>query len=444
MELNVKSEIKSNVENVTNLQRKLSVEIPSDVVGSAFKKMFEGIQREVTIKGFRKGKAPLAQIKALYEGRVKQDVVQDLIQKHYPTALSSHKLDPISYPEFEFNEPQDDKDFSFSAIFDVRPEVQLKKYENLEVEKEALTFDASKIDQVLENIRNSRATFEDIAILRPTQKGDTAVIDFEGFVDGKPLDGGTGTNHNLELGSKQFIEGFEDGLVGMNVNDTRTLSLKFPDPYQAAELAGKPVEFKVTLKGIKTKVIPELTEDVLKTLGGPTTVEELRKNIQEDLEGSEKKRIEDAFKNRLMKRLVEANPVDVPPSLMKEQKQSLIQDFSERMKQQGMTEGDLAEYVQKWEGDFAKTAAEMIQASFLVDAIARKHELTCTKEDVEKKLTEYTQQTGIDMVRIKEFYSKPEQMSRLTYMVTEEKVIAHLMKTLKIKEVSKDKLKDEA
>ncbi len=444
MELSMKSEIKSKVEKVSTLQMKLNVEIPLEIVEKEFNKIYSDIQREVTLKGFRKGKAPIAQIKSMYSDRVKQDVVQSLIQSHYPTALVEHKLDPISYPEFEFGEPTNEKDFSFSATFDIRPEVELKKYENLEVEKEKLEFDSAQIDKTLENIRASRAGFEDIALLRPTQMGDVAVIDFEGFVDEKPLAGGTGTDHHLELGAKQFIEGFEDGLVGMNVGETRSLSLKFPDPYQAAELAGKPVQFKVTLKGIKTKVLPEFTEEFLKSIGAPGTVEEFRKSIQEDLEGSEKKRIEDAFKNRLLNKLVEANPVDIPPSLHREQKETLIKDFQGRMQQQGMTEADLATYVQKWDADFSKTANNMIQASFLVDAIARKHDLVCTREDMETKLNDYAKQTGIEITRIKEFYSKPEQTSRLTYMITEEKVIAHLMKTLKIKEVSKESLKHEA
>ncbi|MEK6774316.1 MAG: trigger factor [Bdellovibrionota bacterium] len=439
----MKSEIKSKVEKLSPLQLKLNIEIPSDIVEKTFNKIFSGIQRDVTIKGFRKGKAPLAQIKSLYADRVKQDVIQDLIQSHYPLALSEHKLNPISYPEFEFSEPTDNQNFSFSALFDIQPEVQLKKYENLEVEKEILDFDPKKVDQVLENIRTSRATFEDLVILRPAQLGDVAMIDFEGFVDDKPLEGGTGTDHRLELGAKQFIDGFEEGVVGMNINETRTLSLKFPDPYQSTELAGKPVQFKVTLKGIKIKVLPELTEEVLKSVGAPPTVEELRKSIQEDLEGTEKKRIEDAFKNRLLKKLVEANPVETPPSLLREQKETLVKDFAERMKQQGMNEADLITYTQKWDSDFTKTAKEMIQASFLVDAIARKHELVCNNEDVQAKLEEYSKQTGIELNRIKEFYTKPEQVSRLTYMITEEKVIAHLMKTLKINEVSKESLKHE-
>lgn len=436
--------MKSNVEKVSNLSRKVKIEVPAATVQSTFQKAFSGIQKEVTIKGFRKGKAPIATIKSLYGDRVKQDVVQDLVQKHYAQALSEHKLEPISYPEFEFTDPTEEKDFSFSAAFDVRPEIVLKKFEGLEVEKEKIEFDEAKVEQVLENIRSSRATFETVTEDRTIKASDTAVIDFEGFMGGSPLENGSGKNHNLELGAKQFIDGFEDGIVGMKKGETKTLSLKFPDPYHAAELAGKPVEFKVTLLEIKSKVLPELTEEFLKSLGGPTDLDALKKSIRDDLEGTETKRVEDAFKNRVLKALVKENPVEVPPSLMKEQKASLVEDFKKRMSEQGMAPEDFASYVEKWDGDFEKTAAEMIQSSFLVDAIAKQNDLFCKKEDMDAKFQEYTQQTGIEESRIREFYGRPEQASRLTYMITEEKVLALLHKTVKVKEVPAGTFKDEA
>ncbi len=435
--------MKSNVEKVSNLSRKLNIEVPATVVQTSFQKVFQGLQKEVSIKGFRKGKAPLATIKSIYGDRVKQDVVQDLIQQHYAKALVEHKLEPISYPEFEFEDPSEAKDFSFSAAFDVRPEITLKKYEGLEVEKEKYTFDDAKVDQVLENIRASKATFEDVTEARAAKNGDIAVIDFEGFVDGKPLENGAGKNHHLELGAKQFIDGFEEGVVGMKVGEEKTLKLAFPTPYHSKELEGKAVEFKVTLQSLKAKVLPELNAELLASLGGPSDLESLKKTIREDLEGSDKKRIEDAFKNRLLKKLVQANPVEVPASLHKEQKASLIADFQKRMKDQGMGEADFSSYAEKWDSDFDKTASEMIQSSFLIDTIAKKHDLFCTDADLDNKYAEYAKQTGIEETRIREFYARPEQTSRLTYMITEEKVIAFLMKTVKVKEVDKKDLETE-
>ena len=436
--------MKAQVQITEGLQRKLNVEIAQDVVNSAFEKVYQDIQRQVEIKGFRKGKAPISTIKTMYKTRVQGDVAQDLIQKHYPVALKDSKVEPISYPEFEFEDPSEGKDFSFAAIFDIRPEVKLKKTEGLEVEKEKYVTDPTKVDQIINNIRNSKVNYVDVLDLRPAQMGDVSVIDFEGIVNGKPLENGSGKDHNLELGSKQFIDGYEEGIVGMKVGETRTLDLKFPTPYHAKELEGQPVSFKVTLKSLKKKELPEFNDELLKTIGANQTVEEFKKTVQQDSEQSEKKRIEDAFKNRLLKKLVEANPVDVPASLMKEQKASLIEDFKKRMTEQGMQPTEFEDYVQKWDADFAATAGEMIQSSFLIDKISQEQNLLCKPEDLDVKFQEYVKQTGIDIERIKEWYGKPEQMSRLTYMITEEKVVKYLTEKAKIKEVDAKDIKEEA
>lgn len=435
--------MKAQIQVTEGLQRKLNVEIPMETVKSSFDRVYQSIQRQVEIKGFRKGKAPIATIKSMYKDRVQSDVAQDLIQNHYPTALQDQKVEPLSYPEFEFEDPSESKDFSFTAIFDVRPEVKVKKWEGLEVEREKLVIDPKKVEQVFDNIRNSKAEFVDVLEARPAQMGDIAVIDFDGFVDSQPLANGAGRDQNLELGSKQFIDGYEEGIVGMKVGDTKTLGLKFPSPYHSADLAGKPVDFKVTLKGLKKKQLPELTDDLLKTIGAQQTVEEFKKTVAADMEQTEKKRIDDAFKNRLLKSLVTANPVEVPASLLKDQKAALIEDFKKRMGEQGMQPSEFDDYVQKWDADFSSTASEMIQSSFLIDRLAQDQDLICKKEDLDAKFEEYSKQTGIEIPRIKEWYSKPEQMSRLTYMITEEKVVKLLTDKAKVKEVDAKDIKDE-
>lgn len=435
--------MKAQIQVTEGLQRKLNVEIPSEKVKSAFEKVYNDIQRQVEIKGFRKGKAPIATIKNMYKDRVSGDVAQDLISSHYPLALKEQNIDPINYPEFEFEDPSESKDFKFTAVFDIRPEVKIKKWEGLEVEKEKFVLDETRVDQVLNNIRNSKLSYEDVLETRGAIMGDVAVIDFEGFVDGKALENGAGKEQHLELGSKQFIEGYEEGVVGMKVGETRTIALKFPSPYHSVELAGKPVDFKVTLQGLKKKVLPEITEELLKTIGSNQTVEEFKKTIVADIEQSDKKRIEDSFKNRLLKKLVEANPVDVPASLMKDQKAALIEDFKKRMTDQGMQPTEFESYVQKWDSDFEKTANEMIQSSFLIDKLAIDNDLTCKKEDIDQRFDEYAKQTGIELSRIKEWYSKPEQMSRLSYMITEEKVIKLLTEKTKVKEVDAKDIKEE-
>ncbi len=435
--------MKAQIQITEGLQRKLNVEIPLETVKSTFDKVYQSIQRQVEIKGFRKGKAPIATIKTMYKDRVQADVAQDLIQMHYPVALQEQKIEPINYPEFEFEDPTESKDFSFSAVFDVRPEVKVKKWEGLEVEKEKFVIDQSKIDQVLENVRASKVTFVDVLDDRAAVMGDVAVIDFDGIVNGQPLPNGAGRDQNLELGSKQFIDGYEEGIVGMKIGQSRNLNLSFPSPYHSAELAGKPVEFKVTLKALKRKELPELNDELLKSIGANQIVEEFKKTIVADMEQTDKKRIDDSFKNRLLKKLVAANPVDVPASLLKDQKAALIEDFKKRMSEQGMQPAEFEDYIQKWDADFNTTASEMIQSSFLIDRLAQDHDLICKREDLDLKFDEYSKQTNIELARIKEWYAKPEQMSRLTYMITEEKVVKLLTDKAKVKEVDGKEIKDE-
>jgi trigger factor len=436
--------MKAQLSTTAGLQRKLEIEVPKSVVANSFSKVYETIQRQVEIKGFRKGKAPLSTIKSMYKDRVASDVAQDLIQMHYTLALKEQSITPINYPEFEFEDPSENGDFKFSALFEVRPTVNAKKWEGLEVEKEKFVFKAEQMEKSIENIRNSHAKQVDVTEARPALMSDVAIIDFEGFVDGKPLEHGAGKDHPLELGAKQFIDGFEDGIVGMKIGETKTLNLKFPDPYNSPELAGKAVEFKVKLNALKSKQIPAFDQELMTQIGSKQTPEEYKKTMQSDIEKSETKRIEDAFKNRLLKKLVQANPVEVPNALLAEQKKGLIEDFKNRMQQQGMTPEAYEDYVKKWDADFSGTAKEMIQSSFLIDQLATDHNLQCKSEDLDAKFAEYAQQTGIEETRVREWYSRPEQMNRLTYMITEDKVIKMVSAKAKIKEVDAKDLKEEA
>jgi trigger factor len=438
--------MKSTLENVSSLERRLNIEVPAEVVTGAFDRVFRSIQKDAQIKGFRQGKAPLATIKSVYGDRVKQDVLQEVLQNAFFQAIQENKVNPVSSPEFEFTLQQlnEGQNFAFTANFEVRPEIILKNYEGLAIELEKFEVDEKRIDAVIDNIRNAHAEWIDLLELRPAQLEDMAKMDFVGKVNGELLENGSGHDFELELGSGRFIPGFEEGIVGMKVADTKTVSLKFPDNYHVADLAGRPVDFQVTLKSLKKKSLPELTPEFLAGKMGPgiDSPEALRENVRKDLVETEKKRIDSDLKNRLLRALVRANPTDVPPSLLKEQKAALVEDMKKRLTQQGLNEDDFAAYTDKWDADFDTTAREMIQSGYLVDAIATQHELSFNDEDLEKKYAEYAQQTGIELARIRDFYSRPEQVQRLTYMITEEKVIEFLMKTAKVTEVKKENLKE--
>jgi len=436
--------MKSSIENTSTLERKLNIEVAAAEVQAAFEKALKGVQREVTIKGFRKGKAPLQTVKSVYGERLKQDVIQDIIQANYVTALREHSLDPISYPTIEFDPLEDDKNFLFTAEFEVRPEIRTVQFEGLKVQKEKLEGSDSAVNEALEEIRRNRAEATPVLEDRPAEKGDVAIIDFKGFVDSKELDNGAAENHELELGSNSFIPGFEDGVIGMRIGVTTTVRAHFPDGYHAVELAGKTAEFQVTLRGLKKKQLPELSDEFAKGLGSYENLEALKKSIRDDQEKRETKRVDDDLKNRLMRVLVDRNPVPVPRSLMKDQKKALVEDFEKRMQQQGMGPDQFEDYKSKWDADFEQTAAYMIQSSFLIDKLANEHKLRATSEDMDNKLHEYASTTGIEMKRLSEYYGEEDRKARLLYQITEEKVLKFLTSKAKVEEVSKEQLENEA
>jgi trigger factor len=435
--------MRSNLENVSTLERKLNIEVPAAEVQEAFDRALKDIQRNVTVKGFRKGKAPLNTIQSIYGDRLKQDVIQDLIRAKYAEALVEHSLDPISYPTIEFDPLEEKTDFQFTAEFEVRPEVTLKELEGLPVKKETMPSAEKVIEDTLQDIRKSRAETVPVLEDRPAQNGDVAVIDFIGYMDGQELEGGKGEGHELELGSNSFIPGFEEGVVGMRQGVTTTLTIKFPDEYHAAQLAGKPVEFKVTLKELKKKDLPELNDEMAKGLGPYENLEALKTAIREDYERRETRRIHDEMKNRIMRELVDRNPVAVPKALMVDQKKALVEDLKKRMEGQGLPDTQFEEYKDKWDADFEQTASYMIQSSFLIDKIATDHGLRATDKEVEVKIRDYAQNSGIDFERVQEFYKEDDRRARLAYQVTEEKVLDFLISKAKVTEVSKDELAKE-
>lgn len=434
--------MKTQLEKVSELKRKLSVEIPAEVVKTTFERYFKNVQKDANIKGFRKGKAPLQTIKSVYGDKIRYEVANELLQMGFSKGLKEHSLTPVNYPHFEFEEVKEETGFSFSADFEVSPEVQLKKYEGLAVQKEKFTFDDSEVEKILTNIRKSRAQNVPVLEDRPAQLNDVAVIDFEGFIDSAPLEGGKGENFSLELGSKSFIEGFEEGVVGMKVGGKKTLQLKFPENYQATNIAGKSVEFHVTLKSLNKKELPELNDEFVKSLGGIESVDHLKEDIKKDIEQSEKRRIESEFKDRLFKALVELNPVEVPVSLMEQQKEGIIKDFEKRMKEQGMSEEEFKEYVQKWDKEFEQNAKEILQAAYITSEIAKKHELHAKKEDIDEKITEYAKSSGIEESRVREHFLRAEYSDRFIHGITEDKVFQFLVTKANVSEVSKDQLKD--
>lgn len=433
--------MKVNLEELSKLERRLNIEVPLEKVAKAFQRIYQEFQKQATVKGFRKGKAPLDKIKGIYKDEARSNVLQDLVQEHFFQAIDQHNLKPIHQPRLKIQELDEAKAFSFSADFEIHPEITLKNYENLSVKKEKLDVSEKVIQETLEKMQAQQAELVPVFEDRPAQNGDVVVIDFEGFVDGAPLDNAKGTQHNLELGANQFIPGFEEGLLGAKPGQTKTLNISFPADYHVAQLAGKPVRFEVAVKELKKKSLPAINDELAKKVGFEN-LEAMKKAILEDTKRNEEGRIKEDFKNRLLKELAKQNPVDVPKSMLESQKSFLIQDMRERMRGMGMTEENFSEYSSKWDQDFTETATFIVQSSYLINAIAAKESLSANEEDMDKKIQDYIDQTGMDPAKVKSIYNNDEARSRLNNIITEEKVVDFLTSKAKVVEVAKADLKD--
>ena len=436
--------MKVNIEEVSKLERTMTVEVPKNEVERVLTKLYQHIQKSANVKGFRKGKVPINTVRKMYSEKIQQEAVEEIIREFYPKALAEESLEPITYPKIDIKNFDEAQEFVFSASFEIHPKVSISKYEGLKVVKEILEIKDESVDKILEDLRVGKAKAEPILIERPIENGDIAVIDFVGQRNGVSFEGGTANNFELELGSGQFVPGFEDGVIGMTIGARRDIALKFPSNYGNKELASADVTFAVTLKEIKKKEVPKLDDEFAKSLGPFDSLTQLRNRVREDFEKEEIVRIKKELKSRLLKTFVDENPMDLPLSLVKEQEERLIEDASHRLQQQGFSPAQIEEYQAKWGKDFQESAAFIVHSSFLINQLADTLNLKAGESEVKAKIREYSETTGIDNARLEEYYGKKEVRGNLKFQLTEERVVDYLLEKANITEVEKSKITQEA
>jgi trigger factor len=429
--------MKSTIETTSGLKRTLKIEVDQNAVKAAFEKEFQKIQKDLVLPGFRKGKAPMDQVRATYKGRVINDVVENLVNQNYFEALKEHNLHPVSMPQIDLEEITEDKGFSFKATLEVKPEIKLSKYKNFELTKKAAKVDDEKIQNIINQILESKSekvpVFED----RPAQEKDLLDINFEGFLSPEePLPNGAANNFILELGSQSFIPGFEEGLIGAKAGSERTLDLSFPEDYQAAEIAGKNVSFKVKINKILKKQLPALDDQLVESLGDPKikTAEQLKEGIASDLLKSEEDQSIKAMQEEVLKALIENNPMELPESLVAQQKEGLKANSKQTLVAQGFGEAEMDDYYKKWDEDFTKNARDIIHVSLLMDAIADSEKLRPTEKEIDEKIQEMANQAGPNGSKVKEYYSDINRKDSLYYKLMEDRVISYVIENSKIKE----------
>lgn len=403
------------VEKLENNMAKLTIEVSAEDLEKALEAAYQKEKNKISIPGFRKGKVPRAMVEKMYgAGIFYEDAANSLMQQNYPAAVDESGIDIVSRPSVDVVQLEKGKPFIFTAEVAVKPEVTLGKYLGVTVSKVDTTVTDEEVDAALEKERNNNARTVSVTD-RPVQSGDTAVIDFEGFVDGVAFEGGKGENHPLEIGSHSFIDTFEDQLIGKNAGDEVEVNVTFPEQYQAAELASKPALFKVKIHEVKAKELPELNDEFASDVSEFETLaeykESLKKNLQQQKENDAKKTKED----EAIQKIIDKSKMDLPEAMITTQCENMVEEFSQRLAQSGLS---MEQYLQfsgmtmdKMMEQVRPEAVSRIQSSLVLEQIAKEENIEVTDEDVDAEIAKMAANYGMEADKLKEYMGDAEKAS---------------------------------
>ena len=422
----------SNTENKNEVKLEFTVE--AKIFDEGIKTVFNKNAKYFNIPGFRKGKAPMIIVEKYYGSEIfQEDTFNEIVPAIYDEAVKEQKLEVVSKPEIDIVQIGKGKDLIFTAVVSTKPEVKLGKYKGVQIEKKEYKVEDKDIDAELEQMqqRNSRlVTVTDRAV----EEKDIAVIDFEGFLDGKAFDGGKGENYDLEIGSNTFIPGFEEKVKGMKIGEEKDLELTFPEEYFSKDLAGKEVVFKVKLHEIKRKELPTLDDDFAKDVSEFDSLKELKADIKDRLTKSNDEKAKNEMQEAAVKAAVEVSEVELPAGMIEMEVDAMADDLNRRLSYQGMSLDQYLKMINKSMSDFRKDneepAKEAIKMRLVLEAIAKDAKIEVTDKDVEAKVKELAEAYGR---KEEEINSNEELVRNIRESLTTEKAIEFLVENAKIK-----------
>ncbi|MBR0135509.1 MAG: trigger factor [Clostridia bacterium] len=374
----------SELIKVENGKAYLSIHIPGEDYTNALNAAYRRIAGKFKVEGFRPGKAPRRVIEQHYGDSAFWDKEFDaLIQNAYFEALTEHKLVPELDPEFEINDYSEENGVDFKANVVLRPEVKLGQYKGIAVPKAEYNITDEDVEAEILKRRENISSTEDVE--RPLENGDTAVIDFAGFLGDEQFEGGTAEGYSLEVGSHTFIPGFEEQMIGMNIGETRDINVTFPAEYHAENLAGKDVVFKVTLHSLQTKHVPDFDEDFVKDTSDFDTVEEYRANIRKELEEAAEHRANENRKNAILEKAIENATVEIHDDIIKEEVDMQIKRLDDQMHQFGADLNGYLQYanrtLEQLRGEYADSAKRNLKAQYVLLSIIEAEDIKPTDDD---------------------------------------------------------------
>ena len=426
---------------------KLNIKVEPEKVDQALEQAYREVAKEVSVPGFREGKVPRKVLEAKYGPEIlHKDALDIIIPDAYSEAISEIGAEPIDRPDIEDYYIAEGEYATFTARVEVKPEVELGQYTGLDLEYEDVEVEQEEVNNHLSRLQDqhSQLEFTDKEII---EEGDTAVIDFEGFIDGEPFEGGSGEEFNLEIGSGQFIPGFEEKLIGEKTGTEVELEVDFPDDYQAEDLAGKTAVFNVDIKEIKEKVVPELDDDFAREVSDYDTIEEFKDSVRSQIKEQKKQQTDQDFEEKLFDAIADDSEFELPEKLIENELDSMFQRFKINLSQQGMEIEDYFEYTgmdeQDWRDQNYDSAVKSVRNNLLLEAVAKKEDIEVSDSEVESKIKEIAEANDQDFEEMKSQMEEYNQLDSIKESIKMEKTMEFLKKENTADDDSEDSAKEQ-
>lgn len=401
------------VEKLEKNMAKLTIEVSAEEVEKAIEKAYQKQKSRISVPGFRKGKVPRKMVEKMYGvGVFYEDAVNDMIPTAYEAAVKESELEIVSQPKIDVVQIEAGKEFIFTAEVAVKPEVELGEYKGVEVPKSDVSVSDEEVMAEIDKEReqNSRIiTVDDRAV----EDGDMTVIDFEGFVDGVAFEGGKGTDYPLTIGSHSFIDTFEEQLIGKNIGEEVDVNVIFPEEYHAEELKGKPALFKVTVKEIKKKELPELDNDFVEDVSEFSTVDEYKASIKTKIEEKKADEAKSAKEEATIEKIIEGAKMEIPDAMVDSQVRQMAEDFARRISAQGLTIDQYFQYTgltsDKLLEQMRPQALKRIQSRLVLEAVADKENFEVTDEDVNNEINDMASAYQMEADKLKDLLTDADK-----------------------------------
>ncbi len=411
------------IEEVNPVKKKISVEIPWEEVKRELDAAYRTVGKKARIKGFRPGKTPRHILETYYREDAEGEAISNLVQRSFEEAVESNRIVPVARPQIEQNGIEPEKSFAYSATVEVEPVIDPQGYTGLELQREDASVTDQDVDARLEELRNLYSSLQDVEGDRPVQTGDFLLIDFEGKLGSVARKELTESGFRIEVGSKRFVPGFEEALVGLKKGESKEFTVPFPSDYHIKDFAGQEITFHVTVKDVKVKVLPALDENFIKNFEKYEDMGAFRADIRKSLEQEKAARAKANLQKALQEKVLEANPFEVPEAYVERQILNMMIEYQRRMVMNGMDPDNAAKVAANLHDQFRGDAVRMVRTGLLLQRIAEKESIDVQESEIDDRIREAASRYGRDFESMKQSYEKDNLTDRLRDQLLEEKTL---------------------